>query len=40
MGDRGAATVLQGSATQLQEGKELSEGDRKKTRIVSKTVLQ
>ncbi len=40
MGDRGAATVLQGSATQLQEGKELSEGDRKKTRIVSKTILQ
>lgn len=40
MGDTGGATVLQGSATQLQEGKELSEGDRKKTRIVSKTVLQ
>lgn len=40
MGDHGAATVLQGSATQLQAGKELSEGDRKKTRIVSKTVLQ
>ncbi len=40
MGDHRAATVLQGSATQLQEGKELSEGDRKKTRIVSKTVFQ
>lgn len=40
MGDRGAATVLQGSATQLQDGKELSDADRKKTRIVSKTVLQ
>jgi Ca-activated chloride channel family protein len=40
MGDQGGATVLQTSATQLQEGKELSEGDRKKTRIVSKTILQ
>ena len=40
MGDRGGATVLQGSATQLQEGKELSDAARKKTRIVSKTVLQ
>jgi Ca-activated chloride channel family protein len=40
MGDTGAATVLQTSATQLQSGEELSESDRKKTRIVSKTVLQ
>ncbi|MBD1936633.1 VWA domain-containing protein [Microcoleus sp. FACHB-68] len=40
MGDKGAATVLQSSATQLQSGEELSEADRKKTRIVSKTVLQ
>ncbi|MDZ7958452.1 MAG: VWA domain-containing protein [Aulosira sp. DedQUE10] len=40
MGDTGAATVLQTSATRLQAGEELSEGDRKKTRIVSKTVLQ
>ncbi|MEM9539579.1 MAG: VWA domain-containing protein [Cyanobacteria bacterium P01_E01_bin.42] len=40
MGDSSAATVLQKSATQLQEGGELSESDRKKTRIVSKTVLQ
>jgi Ca-activated chloride channel family protein len=40
MGDKGAATVLQTSATRLQAGEELSEGDRKKTRIVSKTVLQ
>jgi Ca-activated chloride channel family protein len=40
MGDKGAATVLQSSATQLQHGEELSEADRKKTRIVSKTVLQ
>ncbi|MBE9049181.1 VWA domain-containing protein [Nostocales cyanobacterium LEGE 11386] len=40
MGDQGAATVLQTSATQLQSGGELSDSDRKKTRIVSKTVLQ
>lgn len=40
MGDNSAATVLQTSATQLQAGEELSESDRKKTRIVSKTVLQ
>ncbi len=40
MGDTGAATVLQTSATQLQAGQDLSEADRKKTRIVSKTVLQ
>jgi Ca-activated chloride channel homolog len=40
MGDKSAATVLQTSATRLQEGQELSDSDRKKTRIVSKTVLQ
>jgi Ca-activated chloride channel homolog len=40
MGDRGAATVLQTSATRLQAGEELSEADKKKTRIVSKTILQ
>jgi Ca-activated chloride channel homolog len=40
MGDKSAATVLQVSATRLQAGEELSESDRKKTRIVSKTVLQ
>lgn len=40
MGDKGAATVLQTSATRLQEGQELSDADRKKTRIVSKTILQ
>jgi Ca-activated chloride channel family protein len=40
MGDTSAATVLQTSATRLQSGEELSEADRKKTRIVSKTVLQ
>lgn len=40
MGDQSAATVLQTSATRLQSGEELSEADRKKTRIVSKTILQ
>ncbi len=40
MGDQGAATVLQDNATRLQAGEDLSESDRKKTRIVSKTVLQ
>jgi Ca-activated chloride channel homolog len=40
MGDTSAATVLQYSATRLQEGEDLSEADRKKTRIVSKTTLQ
>ncbi|MBD2104597.1 VWA domain-containing protein [Leptolyngbya sp. FACHB-261] len=40
MGDQGAATVLQNSATRLQSGEALSESERKQTRIVSKTVLQ
>ncbi|MBF2001304.1 MAG: VWA domain-containing protein [Synechococcales cyanobacterium M58_A2018_015] len=40
MGDYNAATVLQDNATRIQAGEELSEADRKKTRIVSKTVLQ
>jgi Ca-activated chloride channel family protein len=40
MGDTNAATVLQTSATTLQAGAELSEADKKKTRIVSKTILQ
>ncbi|NJK65776.1 MAG: VWA domain-containing protein [Microcoleus sp. CSU_2_2] len=40
MGDRSAATVLQTSATRLQSGEELTEADRKKTRIASKTVLK
>ena len=40
LGDENAATVLQSSATRLQSGEELSEADRKKTRIVSKTILQ
>ncbi|MEC4893229.1 MAG: VWA domain-containing protein [Oscillatoria sp. PMC 1051.18] len=40
LGDTSGATVLQTSATRLQEGEELSESDRKKTRIASKTMLQ
>jgi len=40
MGDKSAATVLQTSATRLQSGEELSEADRKKTRIASKTILK
>ena len=40
MGDQGAATVLQDNATRLQSGADLSESDRKKTRIASKTTLQ
>lgn len=40
LGDNSAATVLQTNATQLQAGEELSEAQRKKTRIVSKTILQ
>ncbi len=40
IGDTNAATVLQTSATRLQSGEDLSEADRKKTRIASKTVLQ
>lgn len=40
MGDQNAATVLQTSATRLQAGEDLSEADRKQTRIVSKTILQ
>ena len=39
LGDKQGATVLQTNATRLQIGKDLSEGDRKKTRLVSKTVL-
>lgn len=40
MGDTSAATVLQTTATRLQGGEELSEADRKKTRMASKTVLK
>jgi Ca-activated chloride channel family protein len=40
MGDHNASTILQNNATRLQEGTFLSESERKKTRIASKTVLQ
>ncbi|MFN9860469.1 MAG: hypothetical protein ACK556_20640, partial [Pseudanabaena sp.] len=40
MGDQNASTILQNNATRLQSGTLLSEADRKKTRIASKTVLQ
>lgn len=40
IGDTKAATVLQTSATRLQAGQELSEADRKKTRMASKTILK
>jgi Ca-activated chloride channel family protein len=40
LGDKAGATVLQVSATRLQAGEALSDADRKKTRIVSKTILQ
>jgi Ca-activated chloride channel family protein len=40
MGDQNASTILQNNATRLQTGTSLSESDRKKTRIASKTVLQ
>lgn len=40
LGDEKAATVLQSNATRLQSGEELSEAERKQTRIVSKTILQ
>lgn len=39
LGDQKAATILQDNATRLQSGEDLSESDRKKTRIASKTVL-
>jgi Ca-activated chloride channel homolog len=40
LGDTNAATVLQQNATQLQAGEMLSEGDRKRTRIAAKTMIQ
>ena len=40
MGDTNAATVLQSNATILQAGEDLSEAEKKKTRMVSKTILQ
>ena len=39
LGDRTGATILQQSATRLQEGQALTEGDRKRTRLASKTIL-
>ncbi|HLP91465.1 MAG TPA: VWA domain-containing protein [Nostocaceae cyanobacterium] len=40
IGDIAAATVLQHSATRLQTGEDLTEAERKKTKIASKTQLQ
>ena len=40
LGDRQGATVLQANATRLQIGKDLSQSDRKKTLLVSKTILR
>jgi len=40
MGDYNASTILQDNATRLQTGTTLSEAERKKTRIASKTILQ
>lgn len=40
LGDKAGATILQTNATRLQIGKDLSQGDRKKTRLVSKTILR
>jgi Ca-activated chloride channel homolog len=40
LGDKEGATVLQTSATRLQIGKDLSQSDRKKTRLASKTILR
>jgi len=40
LGDKTGATVLQTNATRLQIGKDLSQGDRKLTRLASKTILK
>jgi Ca-activated chloride channel homolog len=40
LGDKTGATVLQTNATRLQIGKDLSQGDRKMTRLASKTILK
>jgi Ca-activated chloride channel family protein len=40
IGDTNGATILQTSVTRLQAGEELSEAERKKTRIASKTILR
>ena len=39
LGDREGATVLQNNATRLQQGQQLSQDERKKTRLVSKTII-
>lgn len=39
LGDESGATILQQSATRLQIGKQLSEGEKKKTRLASKTII-
>ena len=39
LGDQQGATILQTNATRLQEGEKLSEGDRKKTRLISKITI-
>lgn len=40
LGDQRAGTILQDNATRLQAGEDLSESDRKKTRIAAKTVIR
>ena len=40
LGDETGATILQQSATRLQVGEKLSEGERKKTRLASKTIIK
>ena len=40
LGDDAGATVLQQSATRLQVGEQLSEGERKKTILASKTIIR
>lgn len=39
LGDISGATILQNSATKLQQGTELSQEEKKKTRLASKTIL-
>lgn len=39
LGDKQGATILQTNATRLQQGQQLSEGDRKRTRLISKTTI-
>ena len=40
LGDETGATILQTNATRLQQGQKLSKGDRKKTRLISKTTIE